>query len=55
MNVVYSKYVIFREYESSSKNKQVTREKEPKKLVFDLKNESPNSDGLTKSEEEVEV
>ena len=54
-SVVYSRYFIFREDESFSKNEEAKREKEPKNLEFNLRNESHDLDGLTESEEEVDV
>ena len=53
--VVYIIDVIFREDESCFETKEVTREKEPRKLEFNLRNESHDSDGSIESKEEVEV
>ena len=53
--IVYSRDEIFIEDESSSKTKVVKREKEPEKLEFNLRNERHDLDGLTESEEDVEV
>ena len=52
---VYSRNVIFREENNNSKNEEVTREKELEKIEFNWNNESDDSDGSTKSQEEVEL
>ena len=51
---VYSRDVIFIEFICTSKNEEVKRKKEPKKLEFDLRNESQDSNESTELEEEVE-
>lgn len=51
----YSRYVIFKENKSSSKNEEVKREKELEKLEFNWNDESHGSDWSTESKEEVEL
>lgn len=53
--VVYNRDVIFKEDESTSKNEEVKREKQPENIELDLRNESHGSNRSNKSEGEVEV
>jgi hypothetical protein len=51
---MHSRDVIFREFKTTSKFEEVQKDKEPDKLVFELRNEEHDSDESTKSNEEVE-
>jgi hypothetical protein len=53
--IVYSQDVIFREVGSTSRNEEAPMEKEPEKLVFELRNEEHDSDKSIESDEEVEL
>jgi hypothetical protein len=46
--------VVFREFGGTSKYEGVQMEKEPKKLVFELRNNEHDSNELAKSDEQVE-
>lgn len=49
----YGRDVIFREFGGTSRFVDVTREKDPEKLEFELKNEEHDSGESTKLDEEV--
>jgi len=50
---VYSQDVVFKEVRGTSKVEEAKREKEPNKLVVELRNEEFDLDDLTESDEEV--
>jgi hypothetical protein len=51
---IYSQDVVFREVRGTSRIEEAQMEKEPEKLVFELRNEEHDSDESTESDEEVE-
>ena len=55
MKTIYSRGVIFREVEGTFKIEDVKREKEPRKLEFELDYEGHDSKKSTKFDEEVEA